>query len=229
VWAWLLAGQVGPWVLVKGLPLAASVQTYRFADVLVLCAAILVAISIDEWHRRGPTLGKIATVGACAAFIPVVLLYPLPFTEHTSPTPHWFETVALRLRPGTRVLAVPFGGAPFAGSMVYQAEDGFRFDLAGGYMLVPGTGGGSDFAHPLVGTTAILVSLSIPSAPQPPITPEALAGVRHSLHDWGIQVSVIPKPHEYPNAVTYLSAVYGRPPLVQHGAAVWYGGGAEGG
>jgi len=177
-------------------------------------------------------IGIGATVAAFAALVPIAATYTLPLMEHSTPTPAWFTHEAIRLPQGTRVLTIPFTvnevgpllPLKLLGTevMAYQAEDSFRFDLTGGYMVVPGTGGISVYRRPLGGTSEILTRLSDPGLSRPALSSN-IAEVRTSLYRWEVQVAVIPQSARYPYAVRYLTAVYGRSPVEQRGAAVWYG------
>ncbi len=178
------------------------------------------------------TIGIAATIAGFSALVPIALEYSptLPLGVIQTPTPAWFTHEALRLREGTRVLTIPFAanqplqaGMIGTESMAYQAEDSIRFDLAGGYMVVPGAGGVSAWTLPLNGTSAILSELARPTPAQMAVATSETAGVRKVLRRWGVQVTVVSQPALFPDAVHYLTAVYGRAPLEQSGAAVWYG------
>jgi hypothetical protein len=242
-----------PWNVFNRIPLVSDAWPARFSDFVDLSAAILLAIAVDGWWKQingaaihGDTLSKplwfrwnimslrvvaalVVLAGAVAALAPVVASYTLPFTEQSSPIPAWFTHDAKRLPQGTRVLAIPFSTLPAidSGVMVYQAEDSLRFDLAGGYALVPGAKGNTSiWRHPLGGTTQILEDLSLGpdlGVPEPTDNPDAIAEVRASLKRWGIQVFVMAQTNNAPYTVSYMTAVYGRAPVRQHRAWVWYG------
>ena len=109
-------------------------------------------------------VSKLRRASTAAALAPIVASYTLPFAEQSKPIPAWFTHEARRLPEGSRVLTIPYPSLKSIGnnSMVYQAQDSIRFDLAGGYELVPGAGGsGSILLHPLGGTTQILEALTL--------------------------------------------------------------------
>ena len=132
-------------------------------------------------------------------------------------------------------MAIPYSPSALASqTTAYQAEDSLRFDLAGGYTLVPAADGTSAMLRPLAGVPRILQDLSASpywGGHEPATSPQLLDQVRESLRRWGIQVVVVvpqldaPGPLQYrtADAVSYMTAVYGRPPLKQDGAWVWYG------
>jgi hypothetical protein len=240
-----------PWRLFDRLPVVSDIQPTRFADIVVFCVALLLALSLDGWwkwitnrvaraqqHRASQWSASslraflaavviLVTVGAIA---PIGATYTLPFAVSATGTPgsQWFVQKAPHLPAGTRVLALPFPSVlSYDASMAYQARDSFRFDLAGGYELVPGTGGRSNFARPPGGTSAVLVALTwgpFGGYPEPSTTARNLAMMRSSLRRWGINVVVL-TPYENMNAaLSFMTAVYGRPPVKQDGAWAWYGG-----
>jgi hypothetical protein len=119
-------------------------------------------------------------------------------------------------------------------STAYQAEDALRFDLVGGYALVPAADGTSATLRPIRGAPRTLQELS--ESPElgdgePATTPGTLTQVRLSLRRWGTQVFVIVPPqstavveqYDAAYAVRFVTAVYRRAPLEQDGAWVWYG------
>lgn len=233
---------VWPWALFQHLPLFANIQTFRFGAVVAFCAAVLLAISLDQWwqlaKRKGVRLrvaiGFGATIAALGSLVPVAPSDTIPLAIHSSPTPPWFTHEASRLPEGSTVLTVPFTVVQPLSSqhrlqllgtevMTYQAEESLRFSLIGGYVLAPGKGGASVWRRPLGGTAAILTRLSEPAFPLPTPSSKSIAEFRASLHRWDVQVTVILRPHLYRSAVTYLAAVYGRAPIEQRGALAWYG------
>ena len=75
--------------------------------------------------------------------------------------------------------------------MTYQAEDSFRFDLADGYVVVPGAGafrfGGVRSMRRVRSSPGFLYTASF----HPAISSKPSARVRSSLNQWGVQVTVV--------------------------------------
>jgi hypothetical protein len=119
-----------PWRLVAGLPLFDNVITARFAMYVSLAAAVMIAIwaasaATPRWARIAlPSLAVLA------------LLPRVGSTEyhHAPDNPPFFADRLDRvcLRPGENVLVLPYGKN--ADALLWQAETGFRFRMAGGYV-----------------------------------------------------------------------------------------------
>jgi hypothetical protein len=233
-----------PWRLFEHVPVVSQIAASCFSAITALAAAILLALSADGWwnlavarHTRralAPHLrhdrrmlgasGAVLTLVIAATLIPVALTYSIPSVIHHEPIPVWFRHDAPRLAPQTVVLTYPLPGPS---AMGWQAVDGMGFRIVGGYAIVPGGDGRhSEGLSPFRGSVAVLQSLdrtgliSLPSAPLP-----VLREMRTSLHDWGVQVVVVPmtegKALSY--AAGFFTAVLGRLPRIQGRAWVWYG------
>ena len=233
-----------PWRLFEHVPVVSQIAPPCFSVITVLAAAFLLALSADGWwnlavehharrarapHRRHDRriLGASGTVLAlvsAATLIPVGAAYSLPYVIHHEPIPVWFRHDAPRLPPQTVVLTYPLPGDA---AMGWQAVDGMGFRIVGGYAIVPGGDGRhSEGLSPFRGSVAVLQSLhrtglrSLPSAPL-----RVLGQMRTSLHDWGVQVVVVPmtEGQALSYAADFFTAVLGRSPRIQGHAWVWYG------
>jgi hypothetical protein len=80
-----------------------------------------------------------AVLLALAALVPA---FPIT-SEVTVMTPALAAGVHRVVESGSRVVAYPFPHAGYDEAMLWQAEDGFRFSLVGGYAYVPRPGGGA--------------------------------------------------------------------------------------
>jgi hypothetical protein len=237
-----------PWRFFEHVPVVSQIAPPCFSVITVLAAAFLLALSADGWwnlavdrharraqapHRRHNRriLGASGTVLAlvsAATLIPVGAAYSLPYVIHHEPTPVWFRHDALRLPPQTVVLTFPLPGDA---AMGWQAVDGMRFRIVGGYAIVPGGDGRhSEGLSPFRGSAAVLQSLartgigSLPSAPL-----RVLRQMRTSLHHWGVGVVVVPmtEGQGLSYAADFFTAVLGRSPRIQGHAWVWYGLGSR--
>ncbi|MGH9093277.1 MAG: hypothetical protein ACRDZR_18135, partial [Acidimicrobiales bacterium] len=223
-----------PWKVVGRLPLLADVLPARLSGLADLFVAVLVAVGLDAARRRlgacvrpGPARagGVVLVAAALVAVGTVWWTYQVPFTTRQVAVPRWFATAGTTVAPGSVVLALPF---PFpstgtSGPMVWQAEDGMRFRLAGGYAKAPGPGGRPLSDHPDRPPYGTLTRLSTRFLGPPPAgTPHQLAGLRAALRRWQVDDVVvtgrIPDPAR---AATLLTGVVGRAPARSHGAWVW--------
>jgi hypothetical protein len=76
----------------------------------------------------------VAALVACVA----LLLPQVPFTTETLPWPANINNTLKSIPTGSVVLAYPFPTETYAEAMSWQAADGMRFRLFGGYILVQG-------------------------------------------------------------------------------------------
>jgi hypothetical protein len=117
-----------PWALLAHLPGLSNVLPVRLALFATLAAAVIVAL----WLRsaRGP-LAVALPLLAVLALVPRV---DLPVWSTTPQRLPFFVDGLYRdcLGPDENVIAVPYGGQ--GESMLWQAESGFAFRLAGGYI-----------------------------------------------------------------------------------------------
>lgn len=117
----------GPWKLPAALPLTRTILPVRLTVFVALIASLIAA----AWLSERPLVWRWALV-----LVAVVLVFPNPATSRWSaavPNPHFFKTSAYRrtVKPGDRILILPYGGAGW--SLLWQAEDGFRYNLIGGH------------------------------------------------------------------------------------------------
>ena len=116
-----------PWAVVDHLPALKLLVPQRFPMFAFLAASVMAAMWLVGRRSTG-----IATRGALVA-VAMVFMVPWVFGDYWKTpvtTPPFFSSGEYRsyLRAGERVLTVPIIGE----SMRWQAEEDFRFDLAGG-------------------------------------------------------------------------------------------------
>lgn len=147
-----------PWSWFDGLPLLDHVAPVRMAIYMFLIVAVIVAIWLGQ-PRRG-SAGAAKWVVAAAAVVTLVPNLGAGLWHARIENPRLFTTSAYRsvVRPGSITLPLPF--AMWGASMLWQAETGFGFRMADGYvgaLLPPG------YARDL----GVLSSPQIPPQPQP--------------------------------------------------------------
>ncbi len=212
------------------LPLLSDIEQVRFALPVSLCAALLLAVSIDRWWeiamRRSPTPGRRRTQARFAVFgvavvalVPLIATYSVPFVVTNASVPAWFENGGKHLPPGTAVVTVPFSYGIESQPMGWQAETHDAFDLVGGWVFVPGGDGVHDeIISPLGEPVAAWRKLSTdPSG----VTAAEQKVLRASLIRWRpIVVVVIPK-DSLTGTTAALTATLGLSPDWIDGAWVW--------
>jgi hypothetical protein len=168
--------------------------------------------------------GAVSTVVGVIVLVPVALTNSVPFTVVSSPMPAWFTNEATHLPAGTVVLVVPFGGQR---AMGWQAQTGMRFDLAGGFAVVPGPDGRSAFASAPTGAIAVLNKLSpnnILVAMPLPTSAASLEETRAAINRWHVSATVVTELGLHPaESATFFTAVYGRAPVFRHQVWAWTG------
>jgi hypothetical protein len=115
------------WVLAK-LPVFDNVLPVRLSMYLALCAAVIVALWAATERRRWLAIGL-----PVLALVAVAPRLGAGHWKETPVNPPFFaDAYEHCLVSGDTVLALPFGSN--GDSMLWQAESGFRFRLAGGYL-----------------------------------------------------------------------------------------------
>jgi hypothetical protein len=158
-----------PWHWLQRLPLMSKVAPVRMAVYMFLIVALIMAMWLGQ-PREGRLGGAKWVIGALA----IATLVPNISSGlwHARPmNPALFTSDRYRsvLRPGETVLALPF--ATWGSSMLWQAETGFRFQMADGYVgaLLP-SGYARDLGDPPVSNPQV--------APAPPALQDFLADRR---------------------------------------------------
>jgi len=118
---------IGPWQVLSRLPVTSSALPVRITLFVALFAALVCALWLAE--RRGSRIRWIVAVAA------IVALLPTPSASSWSadvPRPRFFADghAQRALNPDDIVLVLPYGKAGW--SMLWQAETGFAYRMAGG-------------------------------------------------------------------------------------------------
>ena len=252
-WFWVTPGHLSgawlPWRALGGLPLLDDVVPGRFSALVDLFTAILVGVGLDAaWslaRRRGRPEGRTpagagwrrvggvreaalrsALLGVSAIAIGSLWwTYQLPLAAGTFSVPRWFVDAGSSLPPGSVVVSVPF---PFpsdgtSAPMVWQADEGMAFRLAGGYAKAPGPGGAPLSQLHAALADRVLARLSGAAAGSLPAgTPREVQAVGAALRAWGVtEVVVTRRVRDPARAVAIFARALGTPPRLRFGAWVW--------
>jgi hypothetical protein len=144
-----------PEVVLAKLPLLDNVVPARFSIFVALFIALALAVGIDhvlsvEHHdqkRRVATFGLVL-VGLGASLATLVPRVPVS-AEKTALGPGLVAAVHDLIPRGAVVLSYPYPEPPYAEAMLWQASDGFRFSLLGGYANVETASGKGQIFPPL--------------------------------------------------------------------------------
>ena len=241
-----------PWQSIVNWPLLDDVLPGRFALLTDLAVVLIVTIGLDEIRNQllqrkalskegkishAPTGGTIQLrkfvppivlfVTAVIICVPMWRTYSVPTAMEKVDLPPWFSTAALAVPTGSVVLTYPFPASASLASeaMVWQAIDGMHFELAGGYVKVPGPDGHPLASGPPGSATNSLDLLTLVKqtreAPWVP-TPAEILALRDALSEWKVSYIVVTSTGQNPIYVAaVMTAVSERPPEVAHRAWVW--------
>lgn len=220
-----------PFVVFKHLPLLDNLLAVRFMLYVFLFGALLLASGLDELRRWATARAARRWVGAgAAAFTAAFALFPLlprwPYQMTSLPMPAFFTTGAARSVPAGSVL-VPY---PFPSlqdvSMVWQANNGFRYRLPGGYVLLPGPGNTAIAGVPSV--TQGLLDSAYTGQPLPALTDAVVCDVADDLRTWGAGTVVVTRLGASPDeALELFDTVLGARPAQVADAYAYYDVGPE--
>jgi hypothetical protein len=137
--------------------------------------------------------------------------------------PEYFQSAAFEaIPPGSVLVLYPFPGAWSAETMVWQAENDFRYRIVGGYQNLPDGHGGFSHEGNLSVTRDYLNDLFFGRRP-PELTPALRQAILADLQDWQAEtVAVDTSVQGAANAVELFTSLLGRPPTSEGGMAIWY-------
>ena len=228
VGAWL------PWTHLTNLAVLDDISAVHFSVAADLAVAFVVAIGLDALHRtrpwsRLPSVARALGLAGVMALmaVPVWGLYQVPLSVQAVDLPGWYATTARHIPEGSVVTSYPFPSSAAVDSqpLVWQAVDGMRFRLAGGYVKVPGPGTGVLGTGPPGSATWTLDDLTLASpshARSLVVTPHQIRQLRTALRSWKTAYIVVVDRGRAPTeAAAVFTAATGRVPRVVHRAWVW--------
>jgi hypothetical protein len=228
-----------PWRELANLPVLKEILPDQIVPFVSLFVAFLLALGLDalftlpttssktttSWfdrHRRAVTLAATAVVGV-AALLPLFLTFDMPFTVAKVRLPPYFTKVTPTLPSRTVLLTIPFAVSGEAQPMLWQAVDGFDFQLAGAALKTPNATGGP-VQHGAPGSArSILTNLTVTAGQTLPSGAALeLLAVRRALEQWHVQRVVIAGDSLDPKyASGFFTEALGVGPVFEHDAWVW--------
>jgi len=222
-----------PWDALQHVPWIGDIVEIRFTLVVTLCAAVLVALSVDRAHSwlavRAVGWARLlswALVGLVVVPTVVVLAPNLPLTTRAVVLPQWYATRGRVLSPGRVVLAYPIPSSGLQSSEAWQAVTDMSWAQA--------SGGGPQGQPSRAGAARagfdVLSAASLALGPAPVPTPSDVAAVRRALLLWRVTTTVVPdqpglpvydQGRGAPYAVGFLTAVLGTAPVYRDSAWEW--------
>ncbi len=186
--------------------------------------------AVGRRARSWSTVAAVIILSA-AAIGSIWRTYQVPLATRAVAVPEWFRVAAPRLPSQAIVLVYPF---PFtldgtSAPMVWQALDGMRFRLAGGYVKAPGRGGRPLSDPPLAAPYDVLAPLTARADGRLPAAGAVeVDALRAALARWRVNVVVVVEKGRDPQlALRLLTRAIGRPPGMILGAWVWRLSGAR--
>jgi hypothetical protein len=240
---WPLSGLPSLWHIFMNVPVLDQATPQNFSAIMVFTVVVTTALLLDWiWaHRTGELLrwlpgqtSKSAIALALAAGLSLVLVlswltaWPMPLKVESVATPPPVQRILASLPPHAVVLFYPFPSSELDQALIWQANDGLRFSVAGGRGITAGAGGAA--VHGLeVGTPAgDLSALSTSYVPYGylnlPRLPDAAerASMRGALRYWKVTNIIMSGGGRAPDySRQWLTQVLGAPPSLQDGRWVW--------
>jgi len=236
-----LSGVPSLWHIVKDVPVLDQATPQNFSAIMVLTVVVATALLLDWiWAQRSGELlrslpGRASRWAiAMAAGVSLVLVlswltaWPMPLKVESVATPPPIQRILASLPQHAVVLFYPFPSSELDQALIWQADDGLRFAVAGGRGITAGAGGAA--VHGLeAGTPAgDLSALSTSYVPYGylylPRLPSAAerASMRAKLRYWKVTNIIMSGGGRAPDySRRWLTEVLGVPPKLQDGRWVW--------
>jgi len=208
-----------PWGAVEGWPIFGSALPDRFAIVVALAAAGLLAVGIGWLLGTGGAGARIVAALLAAACVVPLLPRPYPATA-ADPVPPFFPAAARWLAPGSTVLVLPYPTSAQTVPLVWQAAAHMAFQMPGGYFIGPTAGGRAYVGGPgptAVATTLVEIQLGLPA---PPVTAALRARFWHDMSYWGAR-AIVAGPGTRAALARFITQVVRRPPRHTGGVLLW--------
>jgi hypothetical protein len=208
-----------PWGAVETWPVFGSALPDRFALVVGLAAAGLLAIGLDWLLATGWTLAfplSLALAAAC-----VLPLLPRPYAVTPAPgVPRFFADTQRWVPAGSTVLVLPYPTGTQTLPLAWQAAADMAFQMPGGYFIGPAAGGEAyvDGPGPLP-VAATLVHIEQGTA-APVITPGLRAQFQQELAYWRAS-AIVAGPGARAALTGFVAGLVGRRPIRAGGVLLW--------
>jgi hypothetical protein len=208
-----------PWGAVENWPVFGSALPDRFAIVVALAAAGLLAVAAGRLLDSGRAGARmLAAVLAAACVAP---LLPRPYPAATAPpVPPFFPAAARWLPPGSTALILPYPTGSQTLPLAWQTAAGMEFRMPGGYFIGPAGGGQAYVGGP--GPTAVAATLIAiqQGAPAPPVTLALRASFWRDMSYWGAH-AIVAGPPARAALTTFVAELVRRRPLRTGGVLLW--------
>ena len=208
-----------PWGVVEGWPVFGSALPDRFAIVVALAAAGLLAVGAGWLLDTGRASTRVLAVLLAAACVTPLLPRPYAATA-AGPVPPFFAAPGRWLSPGSTVLVLPYPTGSQTLPLVWQAASDMAFQMPGGYFIGPAAGGQAYVGGP--GPTAVAATLIgiQRGAPPPPVTTALRASFWQDMSYWGAH-AIVAGPGARAALTGFIGRLVRRAPLRTGGVLLW--------
>ena len=208
-----------PWGAVEHWPVFGSALPDRFALVVGLAAAGLLAIGLDWLLASGWMLALL--LGVVLAVACVVPLLPRPYgTTPAAGVPAFFTGTGRWIPAGATVLVLPYPTGTQTQPLAWQAAANMAFQMPGGYFIGPAPGGQAYVSGPgPLPLAATMIQIEQGRA-APAVTPALRAQFRQDLAYWGAS-AVVAGPGTRAALAAFVQALLLRPPVNVGGVLLW--------
>jgi hypothetical protein len=207
-----------PWSLAEHWPVFGSALPDRFAIVVTLAAAGLLAVAAGWLAGAGRAGRAVAMLLAATCAVP---LLPRPYpAAPAGQAPPFFAAAGRWLAPGETVLVLPYPTGSQTLPLVWQTAAHMAFQMPGGYFIGPAYGGQAYVGGPgptAVATTMIGIQLGLPA---PPLTPALRASFWQDMAYWGAH-AIVAGPGTRAALTGFISGLVRRPPVRAGGVLLW--------
>jgi hypothetical protein len=208
-----------PWGVVESWPVFGSALPDRFAVVVALGAAGLLAVAVDWLVRTGrpaARAGAVLLAGAC-----LVPLLPRPYATTTTPAvPPFFAAASRWLPAGSTVLVLPYPTGSQTLPLAWQAAARMAFRMPGGYFIGPAAGGQAYVGGPGPTAVAAMLIQIQQGARVPPVTPALRARFWQDMSYWGAN-AIVAGPDARAALAGFVQRLVQRPPRRTGGVLLW--------
>jgi hypothetical protein len=211
-----------PWGTLESWPVFGSALPDRFALVVGLAAAGLLATGLDWLITTGWLTALILGIALAAAC--VVPLLPRPYGTTAAPAVPAFFTGTQRWIPaGSTVLVLPYPTGTQTLPLAWQAAANMSYQMPGGYFIGPAPGGQAYVGGPAPLPTALaLIQISQGKA-APAVTPAVRSQFQQDMAYWGAR-TIVAGPGASAALTAFVQALVQRPPVRTGGVLLWRAG-----
>jgi hypothetical protein len=131
-----------PFLLLDHIPLLNDILPTRMNLLMFACLGALIAFGLDDLRNTASIRTSAPAVVGMLALVSVTLLPLWPQPAPYTPVPRSTLPAAIRRSiPHSTILTYPYASLYGMDPMLWQAQDGYRFDLLGGYAYHSNPGG----------------------------------------------------------------------------------------